>query len=42
VIQCSIKGCDHASEVAKFKQLSATMIEDTCNLITEYESCSES
>jgi hypothetical protein len=34
--------CDHASEVVKVKQLSAMMIEDTCDWIAECKSRSES
>jgi hypothetical protein len=40
-IRWSIKVCDHASEVAKVKQLSAMMIEDTFDWITEYKGRSE-
>jgi hypothetical protein len=42
MIRWSIKVCDHASEVAKVKRLSAMMIEDSFDQITEYKGCSES
>jgi hypothetical protein len=40
-MQWSIKACDHASEVTKVKRLSAMMIEDTFDPITEYKGRSE-
>jgi hypothetical protein len=41
-IRWSIKVCDHASKVAKVKQLSAMMIEDSFDRIAEYKGHSES
>jgi hypothetical protein len=41
-IRWSNKACDHASEVAKAKRLSAMMIEDSFDWIAEYKGRSES